>query len=546
MDEKIVKKPKAKKETFMQGVITVMLSQILIKILGLVYRIYLTNREGFGNEGDGIYSSGYQIYALLLTVSSIGVPNAISKLVSERVAVGDHKGANRIFKIAFATFALLGLIGTLLLFFGAHAIANYWLKIPDAELTLVALSPAIFFVSISSVLRGYFNGRKNLKTTARAQTIEQIFKTALTVVIVELVALGTNTSTKLMAAGANLATTLATFSSFAYLFMYYRLRRKEIGNEIKQTVNYKYERVSKIIKMILAVSIPMTLSSIMSSLNKNIDSVTVSRMLQNYQGQTEKEATANYGIIGGKVDTLTSLPLSINIAFATALVPAIAAAKIKKDMKTATQKTSFSLLVSMIIGLPCTIGMCVYAEQILNLLYPNANQGVLVLQICSFTIIFTILDQTINGALQGFGKVFVPAIALGCGCLTKLVCNLTLLRIPGSGVCGAAIGSVACHMVAFTIAYNVLRKNVKLDLTFSKFVVKPIIATAIMIICSYASFIILNKIMIEKLAFIVAIVIAIIIYLLAIIALKIFTKEEIYALPQGEKIYAILEKMRIY
>ena len=137
-----------KKESFMQGVFTLMFSQVLIKILGLVYTLYLTNREGFGDKGNAVYASGYQIYALLLTISSIGVPNAISKLISERVAVGNHRGADKVFKIAFVTFAFVGFIGTVLLFCGAKIIAQKWLQIPDAEMTLVALSPAIFFVSI--------------------------------------------------------------------------------------------------------------------------------------------------------------------------------------------------------------------------------------------------------------------------------------------------------------------------------------------------------------------------------------------------------------
>lgn len=157
-----------KKETFMQGVITLVFSQLLIKGLGLIYTLYLTNRPGFGDRGNGIVAASYQIYAVLLTISSTGVPNAISKLVSERVALGDHKGAYRIFKIAFATFAVIGLVGSLMLFFGAGLIANKWLQIPDAEMTLVALSPAVFFVAISSVMRGYFNGRQNLKVTARS------------------------------------------------------------------------------------------------------------------------------------------------------------------------------------------------------------------------------------------------------------------------------------------------------------------------------------------------------------------------------------------
>lgn len=412
MTKSEAKEKAPKKETFMQGVITLIFSQVLIKLLGLIYTLYLTNREGFGDKGNGIVSAGYQIYAMLLTISSIGVPNAISKLVSERIAVGDHKGAHRIFKIAFATFAVIGLVGSLLLFLGAHMIANLWLEIPEAEMTLVALSPAIFFVAISSVMRGYFNARQNIKATAKSQSLEQVFKTTLTIILVEIIAIISNASTEWMAGGATLATTLATFAGFGYLYLFYKTRRSEIATEVKSTVNYKYERVKTIIKRILMVSIPIALTAIMSSLNKNIDSFTVVRSLKEFM--SEDMAIAQYGILGGKVDMLTSLPLSINVAFATALVPAISADKAKKDKKTISEKTSFSLLISMLIGLPCTIGMCLFAGPILNLLFPNASSGEVILQISSLTIIFTILDQTINGALQGYGKLMVPAVSLGC------------------------------------------------------------------------------------------------------------------------------------
>ena len=412
------KEKTSKKETFMQSVITLIFSQVLIKLLGLVYNLYLTNREGFGDKGNGIVAASYQIYALLLTISSIGVPNAISKLVSERVAIGDHKGAHRIFKIAFATFAVIGLVGTLMLFFGAHMIAVEWLQIPESEMTLVALSPAIFFVAIASVMRGYFNGRQQIKATARSQTLEQIFKTALTIILVEIVAIVSNVSTEWMAAGATLATTLATMVGFGYLYLYYKVRRKEIAQEIKSTVNYKYERVRTIVKKIVLVSLPIAITAILSSINKNIDSFTVVRSLKQFL--PDDVAVSQYGILGGKVDTLTSLPLSINVAFSTALVPAISAAKAKKDRKTIKQKTTFSLLVSMLIGLPCTIGMCIFAGPILNLLYPNASDGTVILQISSLTILFTILDQTINGALQGYGLLRIPAISLGLRSNSKI------------------------------------------------------------------------------------------------------------------------------
>ncbi len=442
-----VNKRGPKKETFMQSVITLIFSQVLIKLLGLVYNLYLTNREGFGDKGNGIVSASYQIYALLLTISSIGVPNAIAKLVSERVALGDHKGAHRIFKIAFATFAVIGLVGTLMLFFGAHIIAAEWLQIPEAEMTMVALSPAIFFVAISSVMRGYFNGRQQIKATARSQSIEQIFKTALTIILVEIVAIASNVSTEWMAAGATLATTLATLAGFGYLYLYYKIRRREIASEIRTTVNYKYQRRRNIIRKILLVSFPIALTAILSSVNKNIDSFTVVRSLKEFL--PAEEAVSQYGILGGKVDTLTSLPLSINVAFSTALVPAIAAAKAKRDMKTIKRKTSFSLLVSMLIGLPCTAGMCIFAGQILNLLYPNASSGTVILQVSSLTILFTILDQTINGALQGYGLLRVPTISLGLrsNCKINFEFNISTNTRNRSnwsclGICGLSCNSI--------------------------------------------------------------------------------------------------------
>lgn len=466
MTEDRIKEKKPKKETFMQGVITLIFSQVAIKLLGLVYSLYLTNREGFGDKGNGIVAAGYQIYAMLLTISSIGVPNAISKLVSERVAVGDHKGAYRIFKIAFATFAMIGLVGSLMLFLGAGMIAKQWLQIPEAEMTLVALSPAIFFVAISSVMRGYFNGRQNLKVTARSQTLEQIFKTTLTIILVEIVAIVSNVSTEWMAGGATLATTLATFAGFGYLYLFYKTRRQEIAREIKSTVNYKYERVRNIIKKILYVSIPIALTAIMSSLNKNIDSFTVVRSLKEFMD--ENLAISQYGILGGKVDTLTSLPLSINVAFATALVPTISAAKAKKDKKTITEKSSFSLLTSMLIGLPCTIGMCIFAGPILDLLFPNASSGEVILQISALTIIFTILDQTINGILQGYGKLLIPAISLGCRSSCKTNTKLDFSANTRNR-CKWSSNSISC--MPFSSIYNsddITSKNDKIKFNILK------------------------------------------------------------------------------
>ena len=548
----MVKKIKIQKESFIQGIIAIMFSQVIIKVSGLIYKLYLTNKEGFGDEGNAIYSSGFQIYALLLTLSSIGVPNAISKLVSEKLAKGDTKGAHRVFKVAFVTFALIGLCGTSILFFGAHYIANNLLRIPEAELTLVALAPSIFFVAISSVIRGYFNGREQMSVSAKSQTIEQICKALLTIIIVGTIATISSSNTVLMAAGANLATTCATFLGFTYLFSYYRLKRKEVWQDINLSINRKNERIKTIIKNIMLVAIPISLSSMLVAISKNIDAFTVVRGLETFL--TTMEAKLQYGILGGKVDTLTALPLSFNIAFAVALIPAISTAMTKRDINTAKKRISYSILLTILIGLPCTIGMIVFAEPILKLLFPNAASGVTVLQISSLTILFTMLEQTLNGALQGMGKLIVPIMGLGCGVIIKLILNIILIPIPEIGINGAAIASVVCHIISFCISFIVLNKYIKISLSLKKCIIKPIIATIIMVIFSWNIYIDLCNTSItcmleinpQRVATIISIIMALIIYIICIILLKVLSKEELYMLPYGEKLYKILYKFRIY
>lgn len=258
-------------------------------------------------------------------------------------------------------------------------------------------------------MRGYFNGRDRISATAKSQTLEQIFKTALTIAVVEIIVIIYGTNVKIMAAGANLATTLSVLLSFMYLGWYYKCykRKPKPGRALHE--RRRLESPTSIVKRILFVSFPIALSAIMSTLNKNVDSMTVIRYLKEFM--TEKQATIQYGILSGKVDTLITLPLSFNVAFSTALVPNISAAIARGDKKSASKKISFSMLLSMIIGLPCTFGMAVFAQPILNLVFPNATSGAVLLEISAITVVFSVLAQTANGALQGLGKIMVPAVS---------------------------------------------------------------------------------------------------------------------------------------
>ena len=174
-------------ETFSESIMAIIISQIIVKILGLVYKLYLTNKEGFGDEGNAYLGVSFQIYAIVLSITSIGIPSAISNLIAKKVAIGDHKNANKIFKVALVIFSIIGFIGSFILYKFSNEIAENYLHVKEASLSIIALSPSIFIVSIISVFKGYFTGREKIKDVAISQTIDQISKTFFTIFLIEIV-----------------------------------------------------------------------------------------------------------------------------------------------------------------------------------------------------------------------------------------------------------------------------------------------------------------------------------------------------------------------
>lgn len=524
---------KKSKQTFMQGVMILMVSQFLIKVLGLIYKIYLTNKDGFGDTGNAIFSAGFQIYTIFLAVTSIGVPNAISQLISGKVAIGDNKGAYRIFKVAISIFGFIGFLGTAILFCNASIIANKYLGIPEAEMTIISLAPSVFIVSITSVLRGYFNGREKISVTANSQNIEQLSKTIFTILIVEILSKISGKNTTTMVAGAAIATTASTFFSTAYLYISYLKNKKEIWKDvINSTVNRK-QSVIEIIKNILYISLPMAFTALLSSANRTIDAVTVVNSMSNFMNM--ESAKFQYGILTGKVEGLIVLPYSFNIAFAITLIPTISAAKATGQMEKAIKRIKFSILATILIALPCTAVLCVFAEPILKLLFPNAYLGQKMLKLSSLSIVFVAITQTIGGVLQGIKKVKEPAIAIGAGVIVKLVLNLILVPIESLNIHGAIIATIISNIVTFLISFHYLRKNINIDFNLKKIILKPILATGIMMICAIFVYNVFE--IKQSIRIIISLSTGVLIYAISIIILKILSKEEMNMLPFGNKIY---------
>ena len=328
--------------------------------------------------------------------------------------------------------------------------------------------------------------------------------------------------------------------SVVYLYKYFIKRKKYMWQEIISSKPVKKEIIKNVIKNILMVSLPIAVCALLSATTKTIDAVTLVRILKKIIG--EEKATIQYGILNGKVDTLIMLPFSFNIAFATALVPTISASIAKKDLNTAKRRIKFSILVTTLIGIPCSVLMSTYSEQILNLLFPNATSGSEMLKYSAWSIIFVVLTQTINGALQGMGKLNIPLIAFGIGAIVKLILNLLL--IPIVQVNGAIISTIVSHVFSFIICFISLKKSIDIKFETNKFVIKPCIATGIIYAVSHIFYKILQGYVSQNLLLILTLLISIFVYIISILFLKILSKEEIAMLPYGQKTYKKIQMIK--
>lgn len=541
------KRFKGKANSFMKNVVMLIFSQLLIKVLGLVYKLVITNIEGFGDTGLGYYSAGYQIYALLLTLSSIGIPSVISKLVSERIAIGDTKGAQRIFKVAFKFFTTIGFILSIGLFLGSDFIATNILNVPDVAYVMKVLSPAIVFVAMSAVFRGYFSGQQNMKPTSVSQTLEQFLNCVLSITFV-YACIGKDPY--IMAAAGNLSTTCAIVITFIYLRMYYGKHKLSTRGSIESPEKRKTDK--ELLKTILGISIPITVSSLISVISGVIDTATVSNCIQislqnaNMTKEALEQAAMSATGILSKVDTLVSFPLAINLAFSTALTPAISEALAIKDKKSASRRLSFSFFASLIIILPCAFGFIALAEPILKMLYPTASDGANVFMIASVSMILTSLSQTLTGGLYGVNQSKIPAIAAGLGAVIKFILNMILISNPNIGILGAAISSFVYQVIVFFICYNVMNRCVNMHIKFKTHILKPLISAIGMGLIVFGGYKLFSMAFGNTINTILSIVLGAISYCLLILLTKTLTKDDIMMIPYGTKIYNILLKLRIY
>lgn len=521
-----------KKQTFMKSVAVVMIAQLVIKLMGFIYRVILTNIEGFQDAGNSYYGTGYKVYIFILAIATTGVPSAISKLVAEKMAVGDPKGAHKIFRTAIKLFTFIGLFFAAVLFLGADFISVHLLSNPGVAGTLATLAPAVLFVSIAAVFRGYFIGMQNVSAHSVGQVIEQIVNSVLSVVFV-LMLMGK--SPEIMAMGSTAATAVSTFVALAYLYMFYQKNKASVHENIRNAAPHIVESTKVTVRRIIKYVVPISFASIVVSLSGLVDILSVMEGLQNH-GYAIEKANEIYGIIVGKVDILVSIPHTFNVAIVTPLIPMITELMVKKDYKGAQNRINFSMKLSSIIAFPCTIGLAILAEPLFQAIFPNAPEGAFLLQIEVWAIVFSLIAQVAEGALNGVGKLIVPGVSILISAFVKYILNITLIPVYGETI--VPITTIIYHLVNCMIVTIILYKTLKSKPDITNIFVKPLFASIIMGVVVYILYKGLSLIITSSIInMALSIIAGAIVYFILLLFFKTLNKEEKASIPILNKLF---------
>jgi len=559
------------KQTIIYGAAILSVAGIIIKILGFFFRIPLGNL--IGDEGMGYYNAVYPIYTLLVVIATTGIPIAVSRLVAERNAEGDVIGSDRVFNVARALMAIIGVGFFCILFFGAPAITSSLTDLSDAEVAMRAIAPALIFVPIMAAYRGYFQGLQNMKPTALSQLTEQAFR----------VAIGLALAFALFGYGKEYAAAGGTFGATAgavaglitLLIIFSRMREKETYRErrekarmVRESTNR--EPVGKIIKTIAVIAIPITVGAAVMPIMYNIDMWVVPARLS-YAGFDPVAVRSMYGQLTGFAEPLTNLPKVLTTAIAISMVPTIVRAWKEKDREFLSYNVTLGFRLALIIGLPCTVGLMILAEPVMRLLYPMQLAGAAgaapALFIFAIGIVFLSSIDALTSALQGVGKQMIPFIniAIGAGC--KFVITFALTGIPLVNIKGAAIGTVMAYAVATILNYRAVKiyTGTRFDpgLVFARPIASALIMGGVVAVVFYS---ILGAIgssagslaemasqqlhreiaegtFANAVATIIAIIAGLIIYIVMLFVTKAIKPEELRLLPKGEKLYRFYLKI---
>lgn len=536
-----MEKTASKNKSFLKQATILAAAGLIVRFFGFLYRPFLTAL--LGDAGNGIYSAGYQVYNFLLILSSAGLPAAIGRLVSERLALKQYGNAHRVFKVAMAFSVTIGTVCMLVLILGAGFIEEYICRIPGTYYTLVSLAPTILIVAIMATIRGYFQGMNTMVPTAVSQIIEQIFNAVFSIVFAWALV---KSSVALGAAGGTIGTGVGAVAGLVVVLIAYKSISPVLHRRIERTRPTEVQESNRyVLKLIISTALPIILGTAVYSITNLIDMGMVMARLEVTQLFTQQRMTELYGQLQGKYVLLTTLPVAISTSIATAAIPSIAASVALKDKAASDRKITLAIRMSMIISIPAAIGMGVLADQIIMLLFPSAPEGGNLVRIGALSIVFLAMSQIATGMLQGIGDVKTPAINAVFGAIVKILLNYVLIAIPFLNINGAVIATTGCYIVSSGLNLRKLIKTTKVKLNWTDIIVKPGVCSAVMgIICFLCYKLLYMLYPSNAVATVLSVIVSIAVYGLSMIISKGIKREDCSMLPMGSKIEKIFDILK--
>ena len=522
-----------RRQNFMGGAAILALAVAVTKLLGALYKIPLGNL--LDREGMAHFYAAYNIYSLLLVLSTAGLPVALSRMVARAAAQRRFGAAGRCLRTGLALLGVMGLACSAVMCLLPDTLAAA-LHDGDAASALRALGPAVLLVCLSAALRGYTQGLGDMVPTAAGQVAESTGKLTVGLALC-LYLLHRGAGAPLCAAGAIGGVTAG--AGLGLLVTALLLPRRASLPPVRDVPPARRD----IARQLLRDGVPITVGAAGMSLITLLDQGLVMSTLQNTLGYTESAATALYGEYTFGM-TLFALPPSFIYPVTVSLVPDIAAALARGDRAAAGRSTAAALKLTTLVALPAGAGLAVLAGPILHLLYPavpaTAEAAAYHLTILGIACIFVCLMVATNGVLQAYGKEYIPVVTLLCGGILKIVTNYLMVGDPATNVRGAPVSTLYCYALIVVLNLIAIARCVPERPSYFRLFGRPLLITAVMALAARSSYELLARVLPVRWAVLPAVAAAAVVYGVLVLALGAVTRADVIGLPKGDKIAGFL------
>lgn len=533
------------------------IASIIVRLIGLVYRIPLTNV--IGDEGMGYYSYAYEPYAVMLLLSYHGLPTAVSKLVAEKNGEGRYRSSYRVFRTGMLLAIIIGAITGALLWFGADFIAGTLNHQPMSSYALKVLGPTLFILSIMGILRGYFQGTGTMVPTAVSQILEAVVNAIVSVVAATILftegkkfdlVTGKNSFAEAYgAAGGTLGTCAGALAALLFLLFVYSLYKKIIKKQIRRDRVKELESFGRITRLLFLISAPIVLSSVIMNIGTSVDAAIFSRIMQGYFKVPKEQVAANWGIFTNKYKILIMVPVAISTALATSIVPDFSEEMAAGHKGRVVNKISYAIRFTMIVSIPCAVGLSVLAAPVLNLLFKNIQAvDINLLRYGSIAAVVYSLSTVSNAILQGINQVNKPVIHAGIGLVLHVIILALAVRFLHADIYGVMAAYILFALIICILNALEIRRvlNYRQELIRTFFL--PILCSAIMGLAVFGISFGLQKIIGEG-KYLIPVVISIlagaVLYGVLLLVFKGINENDLYNVPSGEKLVRILKKIHL-